>query len=127
MADVNRGNRPLSPHLEIYRPQWTSILSILHRMTGVGMTLGAFLIVWWLLAAATDAEYYDFVNGLMTSWIGTLIWLGMTWALCYHTLNGLRHLWWDMGNGFELEKAEMSGKIVAIGSVVLSVLIWFIA
>jgi len=127
MADVNRGNRPLSPHLMIYRPQITSMLSILNRITGVGMALGAFMLVWWLLAAATDAAYFDFVNGLMTSWLGYLIWFGLTWALCYHMLNGLRHLWWDMGNGFDLQEVEFSGKLVVGASVVCTLLIWIIA
>lgn len=127
MADVNRGNRPLSPHLTIYRPQYTSVLSILHRATGVGLTLGAFLVVWWLVAAATGEEYFETVDGLLTSWFGHLVLLGLTWALCYHTLNGIRHLFWDMGYGFQLEDAWKSGLAVAGGSVVLTGLIWLIA
>ncbi|MEO1495005.1 MAG: succinate dehydrogenase, cytochrome b556 subunit [Pseudomonadota bacterium] len=127
MADVNRGNRPLSPHLQVYRPQWTSMLSILNRITGVGMALGAVFIVWWLLAAATDAEYFEFVNGLLTSWLGSLIWIGLAWALSYHTLNGIRHLWWDTGNGFDLDQVELSGKVVVAASVVVTVLIVLIA
>ena len=70
MADLNRGNRPLSPHLQIYRPQLTSVLSIFHRMTGVGLTLGVVLLVWWLIAAATSPEYFAVVDGLLTSWLG---------------------------------------------------------
>lgn len=127
MADVNRGNRPLSPHLTIYRPQYTSMLSILHRVTGVGLTLGAFLVVWWLIAAATGEEYFATVDGLLTSWLGHLVLLGLTWALCYHTLNGIRHLFWDMGYGFDLEQAWKSGLAVLGGSVVLTALIWLIA
>ena len=99
MADVNRGNRPLSPHLQIYRPQLTSVLSIFPRMTGVGLALGAVLVVWWLIAAATGLEYFGVVDGLLTSWIGHLVLLGMTWALAYHLLNGIRHLVWDIGHG----------------------------
>lgn len=127
MADVNRGNRPLSPHLTIYRPQYTSILSILHRITGVGLTLGVVLVVWWLLAAATGAEYFDMVDGLLTSWFGHLVLLGMTWALAYHFLNGMRHLVWDTGRGLELDQAELSGKAVVAGSVALTLLIWAVA
>ena len=127
MADVNRGNRPLSPHLTIYRPQYTSLLSILHRATGVGLTLGAVCVVWFLIAAATGEEYYNTINGLMTSWFGYLVWLGLTWALCYHFLNGIRHLFWDMGYGFELEQAWRSGLMVVAGSVVLTVLVLLIA
>jgi succinate dehydrogenase / fumarate reductase cytochrome b subunit len=127
MADVNRGNRPLSPHLQVYRPQITSILSILHRMTGVGLTAGAVFVVWWLLAAATSDDYFEFVDGLMTSWLGHLLWLGLTWALSYHFLNGLRHLWWDMGNGFELDQVTRSGQIVLFGSLLMTGLIWIVA
>lgn len=127
MADVNRGNRPLSPHLTVYRPQITSVLSILHRITGVGLTLGAALVVWWLLAAATDDAYFNFVDGLMTSWLGHLIWLGLTFSLAFHFCNGIRHLMWDMGYGFDLELVENSGKAVIIGAVVLTALIWLVA
>ena len=127
MADVKPGNRPMSPHLQIYRPQLTSILSIVHRMTGVGLTLGAVLVVWWLLAAATGADYFATVDGLLTSWIGYLVLLGSTWALAYHLLNGIRHLFWDMGYGFEIEKVERSGMAVLVGSGVLTVLLWLFA
>ncbi len=127
MADVNRGNRPLSPHLQIYRPQLTSVLSIFHRTTGVGLALGAVLVVWWLIAAATGPEYFAIVDGLLTSWIGLLVLLGMTWALAYHLLNGIRHLVWDIGHGYEIETVERSGIAVAIGSGVLTVLLWLVA
>lgn len=126
MADVNRGNRPLSPHLSVYRPQWTSVLSICHRITGVGLTLGAGLVVWWLLAAATSEDYFELVDGILTSWIGHLVLLGLTWALAFHFLNGIRHLWWDTGRGFDLDKVEMSGKIVVAGSLILTALLWLV-
>lgn len=127
MADVNRGNRPLSPHLTIYRPQITSMLSILHRVTGSAMLLGALMVVWWLLAAATDDEYYDLINGLMTSWIAHLIWLGMLWSLAYHFCNGIRHLIWDAGYGFDLGNVELSGKIAVGASAGLTMLVLLIA
>ena len=127
MADVNRGNRPLSPHLQIYRWQITMAMSILHRATGVGLLLGGVLVVWWLLAAATGPEYFDFVDGLITSWLGLLVLLGLTWALCYHLLNGIRHLVWDTGRGFDLETVDKSGMAVAAGSAVLTVLLWLLA
>lgn len=127
MADVNRGNRPLSPHLTIYRPQYTSILSILHRVTGVALTAGLALAVCWLLAAATGPGYFEFIDGLATSWIGNLIWMGSTWALCYHTCNGVRHLGWDMGFGFELQNAEKTGWAVVAGSFVLTLLVFLVA
>lgn len=122
MADVNRGNRPLSPHLQVYRPQITSMMSIVHRATGVGMAVGAAAVVWWLLAAATSASYFDVVNGLLTSFLGTLVMLGSAWALCYHLANGIRHLIWDMGFGFELDQVQKSG-IAAIGASVLLTLL----
>jgi succinate dehydrogenase / fumarate reductase cytochrome b subunit len=124
MADVNRGNRPLSPFMigQVYRPQITSILSILHRITGVGLTLGAILIVWWFIAAAVSAEYFAFVDGMLTSWIGNLIMFGSLWALWYHALNGVRHLVWDAGWGFDLDMVQKSGIAVIAGSVLLTLL-----
>ncbi len=127
MADVNRGNRPLSPHLQIYRPQWTWVPSILHRITGVGLLIGGIMVVWWLTAAAVGPEYFALVDGLVTSWIGHLVLLGLTWSLAYHLLNGIRHLVWDVGYGFEVETAERSAMGVVIGSVVLTVLLWIVA
>ena len=117
MADVNRGSRPLSPHLTIYKPQITSVLSILHRVTGVALTLGAVLVVWWMIAAATGPEYFAFADGLVTSWIGGLVLLGSAWALCYHFANGVRHLFWDMGYGFDLNIVTRSGQAVIVASV----------
>jgi len=122
MADVNRGNRPLSPHLAIYRPQLGSATSIFNRITGVGMSLAAILIVWWFLALASGAAYFDFVNGLLTSWIGILILVGSLWAFWYHFFNGLRHLRWDMGVGLGLGEAHRTGKIAIVLSVVATVL-----
>ena len=123
MPDVNRGNRPLSPHLSIYRPQITSTLSILHRVTGVGLTLGAVGAVWWLLAAATDARYFRVIDGLWTSWIGSLVWLGILWAYSYHLLNGIRHLMWDTGYGLDIPSVTRSGQAVLVGSLVLTLVI----
>ena len=94
MADVNRGNRPLSPHLTIYRPQWTSITSILVRITGNALLVAGLLIVWWFVAAATGPEAFALANGVLTSWFGKLVMLGSIWALWYHSLGGLRHLVW---------------------------------
>lgn len=127
MADVNRGNRPLSPHLQIYRPQISSVLSIFHRITGVGLTLSAVLVVWWLLAAAVGPEYFATVDGLLTSWIGLLVLMGSGWALSYHLLNGIRHMVWDLGYGFEIESIDRGGIAMVIGSGVLTVLLWLLA
>lgn len=127
MADVNRGSRPLSPHMTIYRPQFTSMLSIAHRMTGIGLTLGALMVVWWLLAAATDPGYFEVIDALWTSWIGHLVWLGLTLAFCYHLLNGIRHLVWDTGRGLDLPTVEIGAKAVLAGTVVLTAFIWIVA
>lgn len=122
MADMNRGNRPLSPHLEIYRPQINSITSIINRITGISMTLAFVLIVWWLLSAATGEEYFALVDGFLTSWFGLLILVGSLWALWFHFLGGLRHIWMDFGYGYDLEMVNRSGWAIVIGSVVLTIL-----
>ena len=122
MADVNRGNRPLSPHLTIYRPQLTSMSSILTRITGTAMLLAGLLIVWWLLAAATSPGYFAFADGLITSFLGDLIMTLSAWALWYHALAGLRHLYWDSGRGLEVETAEKLGIGIIAGSVLLTLI-----
>ncbi|UWQ50528.1 succinate dehydrogenase, cytochrome b556 subunit [Leisingera caerulea] len=122
MADVNRGNRPLSPHLQVYRPQLTSVTSILTRITGNALIVSALLIAWWFLAAATSADYFATANGLLTSWFGDLVMTLSVLGLWYHTLAGIRHLIWDNGYMLELEQAEKLGWGVVIGSAVLTVL-----
>lgn len=123
MADVNRGNRPLSPHLQIYKPQIQMVSSILTRITGNALIVSALLIVWWLLAAATGPEYFAFVDGLLGSVPGRLVLVLSLWGLCYHALAGLRHLWWDSGRGLELETSSRLGWGVVGGSVLLTALI----
>ena len=120
MADVNRGNRPLSPHISVYRLQINMITSILNRITGVAMTLAAVLIVWWLLAAATSESYFAFVDGLLTSWLGLLIMFGSLWALWFHFLGGIRHLIMDFGIGYENKTVDISGWAIVILSFVLT-------
>lgn len=122
MADVNRGNRPLSPHLEVYRPQWTMVFSILHRITGVGMTVGALMIVWWLLAAATGVEAYEAANGFVTSWLGDLILLGSTAALWYHFFAGIKHLLWNNGWFIDTPQARKLSQRMAVAAGVATVL-----
>lgn len=122
MADVNRGDRPLSPHLTIYRPQLTSITSILTRITGNALLLGALLVVAWFLSAAISPDCFAAVDGVITSWFGDLVMLGSLWALWYHLLAGLRHLWWDTGRGLDIATAERLGWGVIGGSVILTVL-----
>lgn len=122
MADVNRGNRPLSPHLTIYRPQMTSMSSILTRITGTSLLAGGLLVVWWLLAASTSPSSFAFADGVITSWFGDLVMTLSAWALWYHALAGLRHLYWDTGRGLEVETAEKLGWVIIVLSVVLTVL-----
>ena len=126
MADVNRGNRPLSPHLTIYRPQMTSISSIFVRITGNVLLVATLLLIAWLLAASTSAEAFAWVQCVITSWFGDLVFLLSLWALWYHTLGGLRHLIWDTGRGLELKTAERMGWMMIIGSLLLTALtvIW---
>ena len=126
MADVNRGNRPLSPHLTIYRPQMTSISSIFVRITGNALLAATLLLIAWLLAASTSAAAFAWVQYVITSWFGDLVFILSLWALWYHTLGGLRHLIWDTGRGLELKTAERMGWMMIIGSLLLTSLtvIW---
>ena len=96
-------NRPISPHLQVYKPQITSILSILHRATGFALAVGTLLFVWWLISAAAGPQTYAVVEAFLSSWIGTLLLIGWSFAVFYHLCNGIRHLFWDAGRGFEIE------------------------
>lgn len=122
MADVNRGNRPLSPHLSIYRPQLTSMTSILTRITGNALLISALLVVWWFLAAATSPAYFAYVDWLLTSVFGTLVMTLSLWGLWYHTLSGVRHLIWDNGIGLDIPTAEKMGWAIIGGSLFLTLL-----
>ena len=122
MADVNRGNRPLSPHLQIYRPQLNSMTSILNRITGNAMLVSALLIIWWLTAAATNAAYFEKADGILTSFVGDVVMTLSVLGLWYHALGGLRHLIWDTGRGLDVETADKMGWGMLIGSVALTFL-----
>lgn len=122
MADVNRGARPLSPHLTIYKPQLTSITSILNRLTGNALIVATLLIVWWFLAASVSPEAFAVADGVVTSWFGDLVLTLSVWALWYHSLAGLRHLYWDTGRGLDVQTAEKLGIGVIAGSVVLTII-----
>ncbi|WP_428529052.1 succinate dehydrogenase, cytochrome b556 subunit [Roseibium sp.] len=124
-ADL-RGNRPLSPHLQIYKPILTMVMSILHRITGAALYFGTILLAWWLIAAAAGPAYFDFVNAIYGSIIGRLILFGFTWALVHHMLGGIRHFIWDMGAGFEKGAREWLAKATIIGSVSLTLILWII-
>jgi succinate dehydrogenase / fumarate reductase cytochrome b subunit len=120
MADVNRGNRPLSPHLQIYRMYVTMVASGLHRITGFGMIVTAVLVVWWFIAAATSPEYFAIVDGILTSWIGTLVMLVSLWGMCHHMLNGIRHLIWDTGRMLDPEAVDKTAWFVLLGAPALA-------
>ncbi len=118
--------RPLSPHLQIYQRQLTSVTSILHRFTGIGLAVGLLYLVCWLTAAASGLEAFDRLQSFNGSIIGRLLLLGWTVAFFYHLLNGIRHLAWDAGWGFELPTAYKSGYAVLIGTALLTLAAWII-
>ena len=124
MADVNRGNRPLSPFMlgQYYRYQLNSVTSILTRITGNAMIVAAILVAWWLLAAATSETYFNTANWLLTSWLGDLVLTLSVLGLWYHSLAGIRHLIWDQGWCLDIETADRLGWMVIGGSVVLTLL-----
>ncbi|KLN59989.1 succinate dehydrogenase [Kiloniella spongiae] len=124
---MSRGNRPLSPHLQVYRPQLTSVLSILFRIMGVATSVGSIVLIWWLAAAASGAEYFELVQSFLGSWFGRLLLFGWTFALVFHLCNGIRHLYWDAGKGLELETAYASGKAVIVFSVIITLGLWGLA
>jgi succinate dehydrogenase / fumarate reductase cytochrome b subunit len=125
-SDGKTVRRPLSPHLQIYKPQITSALSIFHRITGIALGAGTLLLVWWLVGAATSDRAYTIVSAFIRSPIGYLLMFGWSAALWYHLLSGLRHLAWDAGYGFDLPTVHATGKAVLIGTPVLTVLTWLI-
>ena len=121
MADVNRGNRPLSPHLTIYRPQLTSMTSIFVRLTGNALIVAGLMIVWWLVAAATSETAFARADAVITCWFGDLVLFLSTWAMWYHLFGGLRHLIWDTGRALKVETAENLGIIMIVASVVMTI------
>ena len=121
LEESRNNNRPLSPHLDIYQYQITWTVSIMHRITGVAMTLGLILIVAWLVAAAFSPELFSLIDGVLRSWIGMIIIFGSLWAVWFHFLNGIRHLFWDLGYGFNLSTVWRSGWVVVLGSIILTI------
>ncbi len=119
--------RPTSPHLTIYKPQITSVMSILHRITGLALSVGTFFLVVWLWAAAYSPDCFAGLHSFFGGFIGKFMMFGWSIAFYYHLLNGLRHLWWDLGHGFELQSVERSGWLVAAGCFALTLITWIIA
>ena len=127
MADSpQRIDRPLSPHLQIYRPLFTMVMSIVHRITGVGLYFGTAILVWWLLAAATSPGAFDTFRAVAGSPIGLLVLFGYTWALLHHALGGVRHFIWDFIHGFGPKERVLLAKATLAGSVGLTVILWII-
>jgi len=125
MADAKSpAPRPLSPHLQIYKPMLTMMMSIVHRITGSALYIGSLGLVWWLIAAASGPAYFDFVQGVFGSVLGQLALLFYVWALIHHMLGGLRHFVWDTGHGFELPSVELMARASLAGSLLLTALIW---
>ncbi|MFQ5622806.1 MAG: succinate dehydrogenase, cytochrome b556 subunit [Paracoccaceae bacterium] len=126
MADATVKSRPLSPHLQAYRMYITMVVSGLHRITGFGMIVSAILVVWWFIAAAASPEYFALVDGLLTSWIGTLVMVASLYGLCHHFLNGIRHLIWDTGRMLDKEAVNSSAWFVLVGAPALAILVLLI-
>lgn len=121
--------RPLSPFMlgQYYRFQWTSLLSFAHRITGLGLSMGTLLLAGWLIALASGAAAYDAYAQHVSAWYGQMLLFGWSWALMYHLGNGIRHLFWDIGWGFDLKTAERSGYAVVVASLVLTAAAWAVA
>ncbi|MEP7452549.1 succinate dehydrogenase, cytochrome b556 subunit [Phyllobacterium sp. SB3] len=125
MSKTNlHANRPLSPHLQIYKPIPTMVMSIVHRITGCALYFGTLLVAWWLIATATSQQQFDIVAMVYGSWIGLLVLLGYTWALIHHMIGGIRHLIWDTGRGLEKDTTTKMAWASLIASVLLTILVW---
>jgi len=120
-------DNPLSPHLQIYRWQITSVLSILHRISGIVTSIGSAVLVIWLLAIGIGEEAFNFINSIFFSFLGRAALIVITLAVCFNTLNDIRHLFWDYGYGFSLNIVKTTGWLIVIMSIILTVLIWLFA
>jgi succinate dehydrogenase / fumarate reductase, cytochrome b subunit len=127
MAQVKVPDRPLSPHLQVYRWSWTMAMSIFHRVTGAANYLGAALVAIWLVAMASGPRAYDAVQWFFGSWLGLLILFGYTWSLIHHMLGGVRHLVWDFGHGMEPGTRMAMARYTLFASIPLTMLIWIVA
>lgn len=126
-ASTSGSERPISPHLTIYKPQITSVMSILHRITGLALVFGTIFLVWWLWAAAYSPVCFAGLHSFFGGFIGKIMLFGWSAAFYYHLLNGLRHLWWDLGHGFDIPSVIRSGWIVGITCLALTIITWIVA
>jgi succinate dehydrogenase / fumarate reductase cytochrome b subunit len=122
-----KDTRPLSPHLQIYKLPPTALMSVLHRGTGAVLSIGTVLLVIVLAAAAGGPDSFESIGGLLRSWFGKLVLFGFTFALFAHFCNGIRHLVWDMGYGFDVSKANKGAQISFLAALILTVLTWIVA
>lgn len=131
MADAGlnapvKPNRPLSPHLQVYRLIINMVMSIVHRITGAALYIGAIGLAWWLFAAAYGPEYFAYVSSWFTTWYGQAILFGYTWALMHHMIGGVRHFIWDLGLGYDLKTVDLMSWGTLVLSVLATALIWFL-
>jgi len=124
-ADV-KANRPLSPHIQVYRWRLTMAMSVAHRVTGAGLYAGTLLLVWWLVAAASGPEAFAVANAAAGSWLGLLVLAGYTWALVHHMFGGLRHFVWDFGAGLGKPARDRIALATLVGSLAITVVLWAI-
>ena len=124
-ANTGKAERPLSPHLQVYRPLINMMMSIVHRLTGVALYFGTILLAWWLTAAATGPSYFNYVNGIFGSLPGRIVLFGYTWALMHHMLGGLRHFVWDSGRGYDLGTIDKLSWGTLLLSILLTAVVWF--
>lgn len=127
MANIDtRSNRPLSPHLQVYKMLFTMLMSIVHRITGTALYFGTILMVYWLLAGASGPEAYNTAMDLFGSFLGRLILFGFTWALMHHMLGGIRHFIWDTGRGLDAKSRNWLARATLAGSLSLTLILWII-
>lgn len=127
MVETKPAGRPLSPHLQIYRPMLTMMISIMHRITGLALYFGVMLLIWWLSAAAFSDSHFNLAQNVFGHWSGMIVLAGFTWALIHHTLGGIRHLIWDTGRGFDPVTIEWMARANLAGSIILTIALWAVA
>ena len=124
---MNDSKNPLSPHLQIYRWQISSLISIIHRITGILNFLGLIFISVWISSAGISENSFEYFSVFLKSFIGRFILIGFTWSMSYHLLSGIRHLFWDLGYGYEIKTANFSGILVILSSLILTIVLWIIS